>query len=46
MTEGADGTDLAAIYIMSYGKNTIENRLYGFLGFPIKMTDWMGEWSG
>ena len=46
MAEGADWTDIAAIYILSYGKNTFGNRLYGFLGLPSKMSDWIGEWSG
>ena len=38
MTEGAEWTDIAAIYILSYGKNTFGNRLYGFLGLPSKMS--------
>ena len=46
MTEGAEWTDIAAIYILSYGKNTFRKRLYGFLGLPSKMSDWIGEWSG
>ena len=30
---GADGTDVAAIFIMSYGYNTMNiKRLYGFMG--------------
>ena len=45
MAEGADLTDmvLAAIYMLSYGKNTIGNRLYGFMGLRSKMSDWMGD---
>ena len=43
MTEGAEWTDIAAIYIFSYGKNTMGNRLYGFNWLPSKMS---GEWSG
>ena len=43
VAEGADGTDMAAIYILSYGKNAIGNRLYGFMGLRSKMSDWM-EW--
>ena len=38
VTEGAEWTDIAAIYILSYGKNTFGNRLYGFLGLPSKMS--------
>ena len=34
--EGADGTDMAAIYILSHGKNAIGNRLYGFMGLRSK----------
>ena len=37
---------LLYIHILSYGKNTFGNKLYGFLGLPSKMSDWIGEWSG
>ena len=46
VVEGADGTDMAALYILSHGKNAIGNRIYGFMGLPSKTSDWMVEWSG
>ena len=44
--EEANGTDMAAIYILSHCMNAIGNRLYVFMGLPSKMSDWMVEWSG
>ena len=48
MAEGADGTDMAARYILSRGKNAIGNRLYGFMGLRSNMWEWVSgvEWSG
>ena len=39
---GMRGADVAAIYIFSYGQNTIGNWLYGFLGLRRKMFEWSG----
>ena len=39
---GAQGVGAAAIYIFSYGQNTIGNRLYCFLGLRSKMCEWSG----
>ena len=44
MAEGADGTDMAAIHILSYGLEHHENRLYGFMGLLSKKSEWvMGD---
>ena len=43
----AEGVGAAAIYIFSYGQNTIGNRLYCFLGLRSKMSEssgWVMEW--
>ena len=38
VAEGADETDVVAIYILSYGENTM-GKGYGFMGLLSKISD-------
>ena len=42
----ADGTDVAATYILSYGLEHHENRLYGNMGLLSKKSEWVKEFGG